>query len=140
VDKAAELLVPGVIFKDYDSTLELLAQSESDANQGLLETLEARIFYALQAVYTPILMGIATARDPKTISTRDVKDQLETDMNQAGDEQDPPNTRTVGQKLRLLGFRFKPGHSNASMFDPESFQQAYDANLRKYGMRRGDED
>ncbi len=141
-DKAAELLVPGIIFKDCDGTLELLAQSENDANEGLLETFEAKGFYALQAVYAPVSMkgDIIKVCDPKTISIRDVKDQLATDLSQAGDEDEPPNTRAVGRILRLLGFRFKQGHGRASMFDPDFFQQAYSAGIRKYGYRGGGED
>jgi len=142
IDKASELLVPGVMFKDCDSTLELLAQSENDASQGLRETLEAKIFFALQAVYAPVSMNGAIIKvcDPKTMSQKDVTDQLREDFGQIGDEDEPPKTRTVGRILRLLGFRFKQGHSRASMFDATTFQQAYDANLRKYGMRRGDDD
>ncbi len=147
IDKVSELLVPGLIFKDYDSTLELLAQSENDANAGLLETLEARVFYAFQAVYSPAIYKtereridqVDKLRDVTTISTRDVADQLTTDLNMMGEQDDPPNTQTVGRILRLLGFRFRSGRGRASMFVSEGFDKTYAANLRKYGYRKGDD-
>jgi hypothetical protein len=142
IDKAIQLLVPGLIFNDYDDTLSLLARSEKDADQGLNETIEARTFYALQAFqndsWRSCLSGIAK-NDISKITTRDIADQLNQDLIENEDDHDRIRTETVGRILRVLGFRFKKGHGRASYFDPQNFDEIYRANFRKYGMRSGDE-
>ncbi len=143
IDKASELLVPCAMFdeNDCDSILEIVAQSERDANQGLRDTLEASVFFALQTVLdekrrAPSLDDEAKV-DISAISSREVADQLNADLDAQGNASKDKrvHTRTVNSVLATLGFSFERGAHNLSYFSPKRFYEIYGRNAAKFGGR-----
>jgi hypothetical protein len=145
---ASSLLVPSLIWNDTDgqeAIMELIADSQHRSMQALRDSDDAQVFHALDAI-------VQEKRKYKTlagksgfswseITTRDVADQYNEDLIQAGnDKKDRTPTKTINRVLQVLGFDFVPGGKNRSYFNPETSEAAYKRNLVKFGPRGGSEE
>ena len=141
IDTASNLLVPCCLFNAVDEVLQLVSVSQGRARAELLETFEAQVFFALQAV-------VKTARtndlesnptiDAARISTRDIADQLNQDLKTQGEAEtnsNPVPTRRVTRAMQVLGFGIKRGAQNLSYISPADFNAVYQSNLMKFGVR-----
>ncbi len=145
MDVASSLLVACSLFNTGNEVLQLIALSQGKARTELLETFEAQVFFALQAVLKSkrksTLDGtfdLAALR----VSTRDVSDQLNQDYIAQGDADGSSRaipTRRVTRALQVLGFEMKRGSRNLSYIKPSDFVVVYQSNLKKYGSRSEEE-
>lgn len=148
IDLAETLLVPPMFFDRPNQILEVIVKCQDESKDELLNTMEGRVFYALQICYETCpklkstnLAGVAI-RDIGKLTTLDVADQLNNDfINQEGRDtytkKERIETHTVTQWLKTLGFTFRRGTGNKSFFLLESFGPTYITNLEKYGVREG---
>lgn len=143
-DRAADiarcLLAPGFMFGGHKEIFAAISKSQATAVSELRETLDAKVFFALQETVRKrqgAALGQTICPDTSRISTRDVKDQLNTDLKHQGDAgfREVP-TRTVTSILRTLGFEFRPGAHNQSFFVMgDKTRKAWTIYLKKYGPR-----
>jgi hypothetical protein len=150
IDLASSLLVPIIRFKEKaGESIKLIADCQQMNIDELINTMEGRVFYALQMCYkgcpkikTETLTGFER-RDLSKLFTFDVQEQLNKDlMDQEGRDtytkRDRIETSIVTSYLKTLGFRdFKRGAGNKSRFDEKTFYEIYQTNLSKYGVRDG---
>jgi hypothetical protein len=130
--------VPEIIFGgDGIAILGLLAESQRLANDELLNTEHAQIFYALVRCYNDA-PEIATTNGlikvVDAISTKDVADEYRTSLEEEGNAtRYKVTTQHVNKVLKSMGFTFRLGSGNRSYFELRTFNKAYQANLRKFG-------
>lgn len=144
IDIAESLLVPAMIFGDEDAVLQLISESQSKAILALRQTDEAGVHFALQALVneqkrTVTLEGRGVV-DPKRITTRDVAEQYNRDLESQGNEKkDRVHTKTVTRILDSLDYKFLTGRkANTTCFDPKTFSDVYRRHLVKFGPRSED--
>lgn len=146
LDIAESLLVPAMIFKsiDKDAILDIIAESQGKAIQALRETREGEVFFALEKIIQEKKKQQSvddwSAVPVSGICTRDVADQLNTDLDRQGNStKEKIHTKTVTGTLRTLGYALKPGGSdNKSFFVQEKFWDVHKRNHTKFGPRGED--
>ncbi|MEI6795617.1 MAG: hypothetical protein WCK39_02020 [Methanomassiliicoccales archaeon] len=161
IDLCGTLLMPSTLFRNNpemkeasERVLDLMEQTQKGVYDEMTETIEGRVFSALQACL-PIAVG--KANGPPTeeptddqvlaamnVSTTDIKQQLAQD--DADREGDTPGadrfspkgalgSKRVGNLLKSMGFELKAGTGNHRFFTQRDFAIAYRSNLKKYGKR-----
>lgn len=149
IEIAAALLLPMLIVGKSDtgtevnSVLDVVASSQAFSDEGLKDTDEGRVFFAIQADYESrpktdqTNMKGEKMPDVSKITTKDVADQFNDDLQTLGDrnERDKVRTIVVTSIIKSLGFKLKRGPHNQTVFDKDGFTSTYAVNLRKYGGR-----
>ncbi len=146
IDLAETLLTPTLIFECKNSILNVIARCQYESKDELINTMEGRVFYALQECYRqrPTLKGTnlegRALKDISRLSTLDVSDQLNADVTeQEGRDtytkKDRIETHSVTSWLKTLGFTFHRGTANKSFFEEVGFERTYRTNQDKYGVR-----
>lgn len=146
LDIAESLLVPAMIFKsvDKDAILDIIAESQGKAIQALRETREAEVFFALEKIVNEKKKQLSvdgeSVVDISKICTRDVADQLNSDLDRQGNAtKDKIHTKKVSSILRTLGYDLKVGGSdNKSFLGAARFWDVHKRNHTKFGPRGED--
>ncbi|HEY3419122.1 MAG TPA: hypothetical protein VGK23_01045 [Methanomassiliicoccales archaeon] len=151
-DNARSILTAALIAGGQNDIVSFIARSQGVSGAELKDSMSARVFYALQSEFNsqfkkvekqstiekePLTKDKMRAKAIVDISTRNVTDQLNTDLKQTGDNfNEEVKTRTVTNLLKGMGFVAEPGTGNLSFFkNVEQFELAYRSNLQKFGDR-----
>jgi len=136
-DIARCLLVPGFLFGGSSEVLTAVVDSQSLAAEELRETLEAKVFLALEEA-----MGTSGIIDERTcasmrlseVFTRDIQMRLNEDLRNHGDARPRDiSTKTVTSMLRSLGFETQRGKKNMSfLVGGEKFIRAWNVAHSRY--------
>jgi hypothetical protein len=145
------LLVPFLIYgKDPEPLYRVIADSMKGAEDDKRQTLEAYVWYALQAVIktsnenkgkklTDIEFGV---RCPEDIWVKAVAEQLNTDQAERGEIKEIDNgykPKTVGKILKKpLGFTTERKRDGYRLVQTD-FKEAYQSCLKAYGSRYDEE-
>ena len=149
IEIASALLVPALAMggpsKDLkiNAILSIIASSQEFSDEGLKDSGEGRVFYAIQMTYgcqdelEQIGLNGQKLRDATKMTTRAVAEQFNMDLEEHGDDdrRDKVKTAKVTGMIKSLGFKLKRGTRNQTYFELDGFFSTYALNLRKYGDR-----
>lgn len=155
-DKIRALTIPCGLFGHEREVLTTIALSQERALLEERSTFDAQIFYALQFVLDKNNIvkkeeiesifrlekreaeeKIAPSLRKASISIKDIRDQLQTDFKEKGDEvSEQISTRTIGNVLRNnLSFTTKEGAQRKHYLTPRGFLESYRSCLSAFGSR-----
>lgn len=139
IEIATTLLVPSLMYGDVDDVLGVMVDSQMVADQGLSESFEAKVYYALEEVFErhdppAIKIKGKAGHDVSNITTRAVADQLNYNLEMEGNTgRENVKTKRVTTALKAMGFTIRTGGTgNLSRFCNETFQKAFEAAGQKY--------
>jgi len=107
-----------------------------------MESIEAQVHFAVCAIrddsrFKKTTLENETEFEWSKCCTRDVNDQLNSDLKEQGNvrKDDEIKTRTTTNTLQVLGYEFIRGAGSKSYFHPDSSEDVFKRCVRKYGLR-----